>query len=112
MASCTSTNGLKNVYLMSLSYENISNESTGSLLAESARFQDIFLRLANSNNTIQGLRIGYMFMCLDLPNGAGLCSSDEKELAAVMELSGSNDPLNILQLAQSIRSEVFFYPLM
>ncbi|OBT99854.1 hypothetical protein VE01_02242 [Pseudogymnoascus verrucosus] len=108
VAGCTTT-GLKDVYLLSLSYQPAPPSSPpASQLSPS--LSTTFANLAGNSTTLQ-VRAGYIGMCISAAPGNWTCSRDADALARALNgtRSGSSpDPLNILWIAKTFRDTIVF----
>ncbi|KAI1344735.1 Ca2+ regulator and membrane fusion protein Fig1-domain-containing protein [Xylariaceae sp. FL0016] len=112
LAACTASNGISNVYLLSLSYHNPTPTSPSDSLVVNQVLRQVLLdQVSNSSNLVQDIRIGYFSLCVTLNSGITFCGSNAQELAAALRSEDNGDPLNILRLAQEIRTGVVFYVL-
>lgn len=112
LAGCTA-NGLRNIYLLSLSY----NDHTGSSGSNiSTAIQSI---VGNTTHTLE-VRIGFLGTCVRLPLD-WVCSPDFKTTTnRVSEVfAGTNtssaelyDPLGLLYISRKLEDEVIFAGLM
>ncbi|OBT80666.1 hypothetical protein VF21_00304 [Pseudogymnoascus sp. 05NY08] len=108
VAGCTTT-GLKDVYLLSLSYQPAAPYSP-SPLQLSPSLSITFANLAGNSTTLQ-VRAGYIGMCISAAPGNWTCSRDADSLARTLNgtQSGSSpDPLNILWIAKTFRDTIVF----
>ncbi|KAI0159823.1 Ca2+ regulator and membrane fusion protein Fig1-domain-containing protein [Xylariaceae sp. FL1272] len=85
LAGCTSTNGLKSVYLFRLSYSHDSVTSPPDPLVS-----------------------GFFALCVAFNAGVWVCGSDAKGLVASISLGDNSDPLNIIRLAEKTRTGLLF----
>lgn len=119
LAGCTSSNGMNNIYLVSLKYRNASTSapSDPSFINPSIA-QDVYNISQPRNTTIQEVRAGYMGLCLTRSDGAQLCSSSAAALASMVKdqgMQGSNDtadPLNLIWIANKFKETIVFDGLM
>lgn len=113
MAACTSSNGLTNVYLFSLSYKAPTTDASADpFLLNYGVVDSLSDQLSRSNNTLQEIRVGYLGMCLALQSGVWICGGSPDAMITELKALDIQDPLNIFRLAQHVRSEILFYPLM
>ncbi|KAH9906807.1 hypothetical protein F4778DRAFT_597351 [Xylariomycetidae sp. FL2044] len=118
LASCSSSNELRNVYLLSLSYQtpDVTN-SSDPLLVNPTVAQNLS-RQFTAEPAFQEIRIGYTALCMSMSmsmvegSGSWFCGSDANALTAYFNKDPNGDPLNVLRLAQIVRSRIMFYPLM
>ncbi|KAK8037352.1 hypothetical protein PG991_000698 [Apiospora marii] len=95
LAGCTSSNGLANVYLVSLSYSsNPPGEISDPLLFNLRIAQFLSGQIQGRNDTIRSVRVGYTSLCVASSSGAWTCNGEADNLAMQLGLSGSSDPLN------------------
>ncbi|KAI0592858.1 Ca2+ regulator and membrane fusion protein Fig1-domain-containing protein [Biscogniauxia sp. FL1348] len=112
LASCTSSNDLKNVHLVSLAYKSpAASTSDDPLLLNSNVSHILSEQLYNSEKMIQQIHVGYLSICMALNSGIWVCSSDADELATSVKEAGDGDPLNLLRFADNLRQGVVFYAL-
>ncbi|OBT55571.1 hypothetical protein VE04_05232 [Pseudogymnoascus sp. 24MN13] len=112
VAGCTTT-GLKDVYLLSLSYQPVAPYSP-SPLQLSPSLSTTFANLAGNSTTLQ-VRAGYIGMCISAAPGDWSCSRDADSLARTLngtESGSSSDPLNIIWIAKTFRDTIVFNGLM
>ncbi|KAI0448322.1 hypothetical protein F5B21DRAFT_510283 [Xylaria acuta] len=109
LAGCTSSNGLRNVYLFALSYKKgpASTPMDPWLVNENIT-QALQSQVSESANIIQEVRVGYLALCVAFDSGVWSCSTNIQELAALVS-DGNGDPLNLLRLAERVRTGTFFY---
>lgn len=112
IAGCTTT-GLKDVYLLSLSYQPIASISPSASQLNPS-LSTTFARLAGNTTTLE-VRAGYIGMCISATAGNWTCSRDADSLARTLNLTQSAtspDPLNILWIAKTFRDTIVFDGLM
>lgn len=126
LAGCTSSNGLSNVYLVSLRYRN---DSSGSISTSSIPGVDdpvfvnpgiaeqIYNVSQPHNVTILEVRAGFMGLCLTQSDGTRFCSSSAAALASMVKDEGRNetdtaDPLNLIWIANNFKDKIVFNGLM
>ncbi|PKX95432.1 Fig1 domain-containing protein [Aspergillus novofumigatus IBT 16806] len=117
LAGCTSSNGLSNVYLVSLQYKNASTSSLSPndpVLVNPGIAEKVY-SVSHGNSTIREVRAGYMGLCLTLSNGARLCSGSAAALASLVKAegiqgndTGAADPLNLIWIAQNFKEKIVF----
>ncbi|KAK6839392.1 hypothetical protein PG987_005258 [Apiospora arundinis] len=113
LAGCTLGNGLKNVYLLSLAYDSEPHSQVAeSLLSNPQLIKLLSGQVQDSNDTIREIRVGYVSLCAVSSSGGSFCGDSTEGLVRQVRSSGSSDPLNLLELAHSVRTEVVFYPLL
>ncbi|KAI0413968.1 hypothetical protein F5X98DRAFT_350462 [Xylaria grammica] len=111
LAGCTSSSGLRNVYLFALSYEKDSSVTESDpLLTNKNITQVLGSQISDSAEIIREVRVGYLAMCIAFRSGVWSCGTNVQQLAALVS-SGDEDPLNLLRLAQRARTRILFYPL-
>ncbi|OBT70249.1 hypothetical protein VE03_00020 [Pseudogymnoascus sp. 23342-1-I1] len=107
-AGCTTTS-LKNVYLLSLSYQSAPPASPpASQITPS--LSTTFASLAGNTTTLE-VRAGYIGMCISAAPGNWTCSRDADALARALnstQSTSSPDPLNILWIAKTFRDTIVF----
>lgn len=112
IAGCTTT-GLKDVYILSLSYQPIASISPSASQLNPS-LSTTFARLAGNTTTLE-VRAGYIGMCISATAGNWTCSRDADSLARTLNLTQSAtspDPLNILWIAKTFRDTIVFDGLM
>jgi hypothetical protein len=113
IAGCTSSNSLRNVSLFTLSYEkNLADVHPDSLLFNPNITQVISSQISDSANVVREVRVGYFSLCVESNSGAWSCSSSAEDIVASVMSQGDGDPLNIVRLAERLRTQTFFYGLM
>jgi hypothetical protein len=119
LAGCTSSNGLSNVYLVSLQYRNASTSVSDDPVLVNPGIAEKVYNVSHGNSTIREVRAGYMGLCLTLSNGAQLCSGSASALASMVKAegmqgndTGAADPLNIIWIAQNFKEKIVFDGLM
>ncbi|KAA8649324.1 hypothetical protein EYZ11_011168 [Aspergillus tanneri] len=115
LAGCTSSNGLSNVYLVSLQYRNASTSSPSDpVLVNPGIVEKVYNVSQPRNDTILEVRAGYMGLCLTRSDGARFCSSSAAALASMVKaerIQGSNDtanPLNLIWIAKNFKDTIVF----
>ncbi|KAI1505524.1 Ca2+ regulator and membrane fusion protein Fig1-domain-containing protein [Biscogniauxia marginata] len=112
LVSCTSSNGLENVLLVSLSYKSpAANTTHDPLLLNLNVTQELSEQLSRSEKIIQQIRVSYVSICMALNSGIWVCNNNAEELALILREVGNGDPLNLLRLAENFRWGVVFYAL-
>ncbi|KAG9248493.1 Ca2+ regulator and membrane fusion protein Fig1-domain-containing protein [Calycina marina] len=104
LAGCTS-NGLTNVYLLSLSYQDIFTPKTSSLQVNPA-FSKAFTAVVNTTTSLE-LRTAFIGLCLRENHGIWQCSSSAHNLADTLNGS-AGDPLNMIWLANTFKAQMMF----
>ncbi|KAK8004981.1 hypothetical protein PG990_011018 [Apiospora arundinis] len=113
LAGCTTSNGLRNVYLLSLSYSNQPlGEVAGPLVSDPQAIKLLADHVQGSSGPIREIRVGYFSLCAVSSSGIWLCSDSTEGLVAQVRASGNSDPLNLLGLAHSVRTDIVFCPLL
>jgi hypothetical protein len=105
LAGCTSSSGFQNVYLLSLSYQNNSAESTNDLQANpniSTQFTSIV------GNASLEVRTGYMGMCLLMIGDSWVCSNSARTLANIVKVNKADDPLNLIWISSKFQESIIF----
>ncbi|GAP93439.1 putative factor-induced gene 1 protein [Rosellinia necatrix] len=67
-------------------------------------------QISESANIIRGVRVGYLAVCVAFDSGAWSCGTNIQKLVALVS-DGNGDPLNLLRLAEKVRTDTFFYAL-
>lgn len=99
--------------LFTLSYkENPAREPLDSLLVNANITQVISSQISESANAIREVRVGYFSLCVASNSGAWSCSPSAEDIVASVVSGGDGDPLNLVRLAERIRTQTFFYGLM
>ncbi|KAI0840805.1 Ca2+ regulator and membrane fusion protein Fig1-domain-containing protein [Hypoxylon sp. FL0890] len=112
LAGCSSSNGLRNVYLLSLSYKPKSTTPWTDPLQVNPSIGDTFSNaLSRSNSTIQQINISHMSMCVELLSGTWICGSDAQDLVNDIKGDPQSDPFNLIWAADKFQNESLFYPL-
>jgi len=117
LSGCTASNGLANIYLLSISYLN----TTGPVAANSpaqvtGNISSTFIELAGTRNgTHLEVRAGYMGMCISQSiRGLWICSSSATTLVDLLKSQNSDssnighDPLKLIWMANKFRNEIVF----
>ncbi|KAI0545221.1 Ca2+ regulator and membrane fusion protein Fig1-domain-containing protein [Xylaria curta] len=111
LAGCTSSNGLSNVYLFSLSYKKGPAPTISDPLIVNENITHVLeSQISESANIIQEVRVGYLALCVALDSGVRFCNTNVQELVTLVS-DGNGDPLNMLRLAERVRTGTFFYAL-
>ncbi|KAI0183371.1 Ca2+ regulator and membrane fusion protein Fig1-domain-containing protein [Xylaria flabelliformis] len=111
LAGCTSSNGLRNVYLFALSYKKgPAPRPIDPLLINGNITQALQSQISESANIIQEVRVGYLALCVAFDSGVWSCGANIQELVVFVS-DGNGDPLNLLRLAERVRTGTFFYAL-
>ncbi|KAF7122253.1 hypothetical protein CNMCM5793_000210 [Aspergillus hiratsukae] len=115
LAGCTSSNGLSNVYLISLEYRNGSTSIPSDPVLVNPGIADKVYNVSHANSAIREVRAGYMGLCLTLSNGARLCSGSAAALASMVKAEGvqgndtaTADPLNLIWIANNFKEKIVF----
>ncbi|RHZ46558.1 Fig1 domain-containing protein, partial [Aspergillus thermomutatus] len=117
LAGCTSSNGLSNVYLVSLQYKNTSTQSPSDpVLVNPGIAEKVYNVSQSRRSMIREVRAGYMGLCLTLSDGARFCSGSAAALASMVKaegVQGSNDtatadPLNLLWIVKNFKETIVF----
>jgi hypothetical protein len=114
LAGCSSSNGFRDVYLISLSYKDqaaVSNPSPSPLQVNADAATCFKSQVASSNNTTRQINIGYMSMCLRLKSGTWLCGNNALDMANDLKAESRGDPLNLVGIAHGIQTNNLFYGL-
>ncbi|CEJ82050.1 hypothetical protein VHEMI02141 [[Torrubiella] hemipterigena] len=116
-AGCTTT-GLKDIYLISLSYTannttNVPDRASGQV---STIIPSIFTSTTIKNSSLE-VRVAYFGLCLQRLGGQWICSSAEDLASSEIDAKssspeGGGDPLNLIYLAEKFRKEVVFVGLL
>ncbi|KAJ5584353.1 uncharacterized protein N7459_004153 [Penicillium hispanicum] len=121
LAGCTSSNGLSNVYLLSLQYTNISSLAKADGAQVSTAIQEAVTNAsrAGSGTTLE-VRAGYMGLCMTQGDEDRICSSSARALASILKAEKksveignvtteySPDPLNLVMMANEFREKIVF----
>ncbi|KAI0152259.1 Ca2+ regulator and membrane fusion protein Fig1-domain-containing protein [Hypoxylon sp. NC0597] len=112
LAGCSSSNGLRNVYLLSLSYKPKSTTSLTDPLQVNPSIGETFTNaLSQSNGTIQQINISHMSICVELLSGTWICGSNAQELVNDIKGDPQSDPFNLVWAIDKFQGESIFYPL-
>ncbi|KAJ2987200.1 hypothetical protein NUW58_g4635 [Xylaria curta] len=112
LAGCTTSNGLRDVYVLALSYNKGPTPTLPNpLQINNSIAQVLENQVLESRNIIQEVRVGYLSMCVVFNSGAWSCSTNAQELATSIRGEGNEDPLNLLSLADMVRTRSLFYTL-
>ncbi|KAI1386242.1 Ca2+ regulator and membrane fusion protein Fig1-domain-containing protein [Hypoxylon trugodes] len=112
LAGCSSSNGLRNVYLISLSYKSKGTAPLTDPLQVNPSISDTFSSaLSHSNSTIQQINISHMSICIQLLSDAWICGSNAQDLVNDIKGDPQSDPFNLVWVADKFQSESTFYPL-
>ncbi|KAJ0117837.1 hypothetical protein J7T55_014286 [Diaporthe amygdali] len=112
VAGCTSSNGLSNVYLISLSYKGAGVTATNSSLQVNHDAGNCFIDgITGSSKTIRQINIGFMALCVQLNSGIWLCGSSAQDIAQNLkdQESVDADPFNLVWIAEKFRTNIIFY---
>ncbi|KAL4894527.1 Ca2+ regulator and membrane fusion protein Fig1-domain-containing protein [Aspergillus ambiguus] len=112
LAGCTSSNGLSNVYLVSLRYRNTSaSAEVDPEIVNPSIAEKIYGVMRPLNDKIIEVRAGYMGLCLTRSDHSRLCSSSAAALASMARADGNNgtaDPLNLIWIAKNFKETIVF----
>ncbi|OTA58456.1 hypothetical protein K449DRAFT_354771, partial [Hypoxylon sp. EC38] len=112
LAGCSSSNGLRSVYLLSLSYKpNPTAPLTDPLQVNPSMGTTFSDTLGRSNSTIQQINVSHMSICIELLSGTWICGSNAQELVNDIMGDPESDPFNLVWAADKFQSESTFYPL-
>ncbi|KAI1142191.1 Ca2+ regulator and membrane fusion protein Fig1-domain-containing protein [Hypoxylon sp. FL0543] len=112
LAGCSSSNGLRNVYLLSLSYKPKSTTPLADPLQVNPSIGDTFSSaLSRSNSTIRQINISHMSICVGLISEAWICGSNAQDLVNDIKGDPQSDPFNLIWAADKFQNESIFYPL-
>ncbi|KAK2768254.1 hypothetical protein FQN54_000106 [Arachnomyces sp. PD_36] len=102
VAGCSSQ-GLRNVYLLSLSYHKSSEtQSQPSSQLNPSFFADV----ANTSSSASlEVRVGYFGLCASLEGQGWTCATDSNSLTE--NLNATHDPLNLIWVADRFQNQVF-----
>lgn len=104
---------MKNIYILSLSYNSITTAPQDPAQT-SSDISSFIVSLAQNRTGIE-IRIGYFGFCLrdEAELGLIVCSSDVNTLATlVRDTDNSTDPLNLLSMAEKFHDGTIFSGLM
>ncbi|KAI0107805.1 Ca2+ regulator and membrane fusion protein Fig1-domain-containing protein [Nemania sp. FL0031] len=110
LAGCTSSNGLRDVYILALSYKG-SPSTPNPLLININTTKVLETQVQQSHNTVQEVRVGYLSTCIVFNSGVWSCSANPHELATSIRGEDNGDPLNLLSLGDVVRTRTLFYGL-
>lgn len=126
LAGCTSSNGLSNVYLLSLHYNDINTIGRANPAQVSTTIQQAVLNVSRAGNHSRlEVRAGYMGLCVTQGGDDHICSSSAKALASILKTEKTNnevgnaslgnatleytpDPLNLILIASDFREKIVF----
>ncbi|KAJ6059214.1 uncharacterized protein N7446_008797, partial [Penicillium canescens] len=121
LAGCSSSNGLSNIYLLSLRYTaRESPISTGPGQVSSAIAHAIHNVSQTGNGTTLEVRAGYKGICVTQSNSGRICSNNVKVLANLIKAEKSSvsngntstetipDPLNLIMIANEFKDKIVF----
>ncbi|KAI1409326.1 Ca2+ regulator and membrane fusion protein Fig1-domain-containing protein [Hypoxylon sp. FL1857] len=112
LAGCSSSNGLRNVYLLSLSYKPQSTTPLTDPLQVNPSIGGTFSNaLSRSNSTIQQINISHMSICVELISETWICGSNAQDLVNDIKGDPQSDPFNLVWAADRFQNESIFYPL-
>ncbi|KFA70941.1 hypothetical protein S40288_10227 [Stachybotrys chartarum IBT 40288] len=104
LAGCTSSpRSLRNIYILSLSYES---STTQTLVGDSGNISTIFQAATNNTAKLREVRVGYFGLCALTNSDSWLCGSRPHELLARLRDADQADPLNLLWIANRLRTQV------
>lgn len=121
LAGCSSSNGMSNIYLLSLKYDNATSTST----PDPAQFNpDISQTIRNASWTndwtISEVKVGYMGICVVQQTGDQLCASGADSLTNMLQArllvwnqkddfnTKKIDPLNLIWTAKYFKAKIIF----
>jgi hypothetical protein len=107
LAGCTSsTSSILNLYLVSLSYQQVTPLNSSSQVNPNLT--------ATFNNLVNGtsleVRTGYFGLCVSYAGGIWICSSDSAGLSR--QFQPYQDPLNLIWASQKFKDSIVFSGLM
>lgn len=86
--------------------------SADPLLIDVKTVELLSFHVLESSKIIQEVRVGYLSMCVAFNSGTWSCNTNAQELATFVVAQANGDPLNLLRLAEKVRTGTFFYALM
>ncbi|PLB38155.1 Fig1 domain-containing protein [Aspergillus candidus] len=111
LAGCTSTNGLSNVYLVSLKYRDINAPNPVDPAMVNPGIADKVYNVTQPRNAaITEIRAAYMGLCLIRSDGLRFCSNSAEALASLAKEIGNStaDPLNLIWIAKRFKDTMVF----
>ncbi|PYI02957.1 hypothetical protein BO78DRAFT_452704 [Aspergillus sclerotiicarbonarius CBS 121057] len=118
LAGCTSSNGVGNIYLLSLEYTTTSPSiKMGSAQVSSLIVQAVHNVSHTGNGTALEVRAGYRGLCMTHGDSERVCSPSARVLASLLraeEVTTSSgetitpDPLNLVMIANDFREKIVF----
>ncbi|KAI0387551.1 Ca2+ regulator and membrane fusion protein Fig1-domain-containing protein [Hypomontagnella monticulosa] len=113
LAGCSSSNDLRNVYLLSLSYKDKTATPLTDPLQVNPSFGTTFSNALkdSTNATFKQINISHMSTCIKLVNDVWICGSNAQELVDALKSYPQSDPLNLAWAIHKFQSESIFYPL-
>lgn len=115
LAGCTSSNGLSNVYLLSIQYRNApAVHPADPVLVNPGIAESVYnvSRHAHGDVPVLEVRAGYRGLCLILSDGQRLCSGAAALASMVKSSNATRDPLNLIWIAKDFKETIVFDGLM
>lgn len=75
---------------------------------------DTFAGLVRNDSVsrIRQVNVGFMAMCLKLHPGTWICGTSAQDMVNGLVGDAATDPLNLIYIAETVRSRVFFFGLL
>ncbi|KAH8805284.1 Ca2+ regulator and membrane fusion protein Fig1-domain-containing protein [Xylogone sp. PMI_703] len=106
IAGCTS-NGLKNVYLLSFQYADKTHSPTKpDPVQVNPNISSTFSDIVKAGAASLEIRVGYLGLCMSQEAGEWVCSSSAHSLARL--LKPEDDPLNLVWTAGKFKDQIVF----
>ncbi|KAK9479617.1 Ca2+ regulator and membrane fusion protein Fig1-domain-containing protein [Lipomyces japonicus] len=105
LAGCSSSSGIMpNIYLLNIGYNDGIVYATSSSSIVNSNLPQVLGNFVGKTNF--EVRIGYFALCTHVPPESWLCSPNATTLAE--RLAAVEDPLNILNVAETFRQKIVF----
>jgi hypothetical protein len=98
---------MKNVYLLSLNYQNITQKSPDPAQINT-NISETFANLTKDITTSFEVRVGYIGLCVSASAGVWVCSGSVRGLADLVRGRDIEDPLNLIWIAGKFKDEIVF----
>lgn len=100
--------------LLSLSYKEDAITPSENPLQLNHDMGDTFAGLIRNDSLsrIRQVNVGFMAMCLKLHPGTWICGTSAQDMVNGLVQDAATDPLNLIYIAETVRSRVLFFGLL
>lgn len=103
-AGCSTSFGLRDIYLISLSYQ--AGSASSDPLQVNPNLTSLFSSIADSARL--EVRTSYRGMCISQGGGDWTCSSNAADLTTLIMKTDNADPLNLIWISDHFRHHIIF----